>query len=272
MSEPVQGEQVVPEGVQPACGKRGRKSPSVEVVPTDGHVALIDGLESSVARLSAANRALDEFVRELVPEKEIIWVENKQGVRKPVLERGTYAKVFRGLCLTEPEEPKIERVEIGRGEYMFECTTYVETPWGTRAYGFGVAATDEVAAMTRGGPVPVGRRVHDAKARAHTRAWERAIGNLIGLGVLGESEAEGSLDLSQADQPIQFIGALAEKKGISVKGLEDYCQARFGSSLIGLDLRHIPTLKATLEGIRDIEAFEKDLDYWRAMAKEKERA
>lgn len=254
----------------PSKGGRKKGKASVAVVseaPANGHLAMIEGLEGTVGRLTAANRALDALIRELVPAEEIVWVESRQGQRKPVLTRASYAKLFRGLCLTEAEEPQIEREELGRGEYLFECTTFVSTPWGTKAYGVGVAATDEIQATSRSGPIPMGRRVHDAKARAHTRAWERAIGNLIGLGALGDSEVEGSLDLSSADQPIQFIAAMAEKKGISARDLEEYCQARFGSSLIGLELRHIPTLKATLEGVLDVESFAKDLDYWKAMRK-----
>lgn len=205
-------------------------------------------------------KALETYIRSLVPEERVRWVENKKtGERKPVLTRQEYATLFRGFGLTEPEPPVFHVRELPGGELLFECQTRVVWPlMGTQAYGVGCAATDEVADRT----APMGRRVHDAKAKAHTRAWERAIANLLGLGCLGEEEAMGSPELEAVPPAMQYVLKLAQSRGISEAEVKAYVEARFGKNLSGLNAQQIVALKLTIENIGSREQWEKEMAKW----------
>ena len=239
---------------EPAPGAEGRPAPPA---PTGGE-SLADVRLASLEKLIEFQRALDVYLRELVPQDSIRWVENrKDGTKRPVLERQQYAKVFRAFSLSEPEPPKFERYEIGR-EVVFECTTRVV--WqlmGTEAWGVACASTDEVYGES------LGRRMHDAKARAHTRAWERAIANLIGLGALGEEEAAGHPELREVSPALKFVLEMATKKGISKDELRVYVETRWqGEALEQLPTARVVTLKKVIEQIKSKEDWEREMKRW----------
>lgn len=201
---------------------------------------------------------IDEVLKQLVPPDSIRWVESKKdGTKKPVLEKHQYAKIARVLGLTEVGKPEFKRYEIGR-EVVFECTTCVEWPaFGTRAWGVGSAATDGTYADT------YDRRIHDARGKAHTRAWERAISNLVGLGALGDEEVAGHPELVEVSPALKFVLELATKKGISKDELREYVAYRWqGEALERLPTSRVVVLKKVVEQVKSKEDWQKECARW----------
>ena len=217
--------------------------------------------KAALERLIAFQKALDEYLNSIVPSDELIWVQAKDGTKKPVLTRTQYAKIFRSLGLTEPDPPQFTVHEI-KGEVVFECTTRVVWPlMGVQAYGVGCASTDEIDPRA-----PFGRRFHDAKAKAHTRAWERAIANLIGLGALGDVEVENHPELEPVSDAARFVLKMAAERGILEEEIQEYVQKRFGVRLSQLNNAQIVTLKRTIEQIKDRADFEREMARWKGGA------
>lgn len=213
----------------------------------------------ALQRLVEFQQALDTYLRNVIPPDSLKYVVNKRdGTKKPVLERQQYAQVFRALGLTEPDPPQFTVRELRGGDIVYECTTRVVWPlMGVQAWGVGAAGTDEVDPSA-----PWGRRLHDARAKAHTRAWERAIANLIGLGALGEEEAADHPELQALPQAVQFVINLAAKKGITEEELAEYVKARWGCKLADLNAQRTVILKNVIE-TSDRQRFLADLAKWR---------
>lgn len=76
-----------------------------------------------------------------------------------------------------------EYKELGNGEYVVTYTVEVTAPNGRTAQGIGSCSTLE---KTRDGE----KRFHNAESHAHTRAKNRAISDLVGLGELSAEEID----------------------------------------------------------------------------------
>lgn len=80
-----------------------------------------------------------------------------------------------------------EYKDLGEGEFVVTYTVEVSAPNGRTAQGIGSCSTKE---KTKDGE----KRFHNTETHAHTRAKNRAISDLVGLGELSAEEMENDTE------------------------------------------------------------------------------
>lgn len=141
---------------------------------TDGGLPDLEGAKSLLGKFR-------DIKREILSEKEFYEIQ-AEGGRKELLNRRGCSILSLIFQLSEPEPPQVTVTELSEGVMLFRVRTCIQAPNGRRAWGVGSCSTAEIKGK---GP----RAYHDAESKAHTRAKERAVSDLVGGGEITAEEA-----------------------------------------------------------------------------------
>lgn len=193
------------------------ETPSKEITQADAQalkraMELIEGDESSAIVMPAVNAAaaIEAWKAYEALKKAIITPEDIQPIQgKQFLKKSYWRKVatFFNLSVDIVTEKK-EELEHGNTTYHFVCKA--TAPNGRFAIGAGScniyekSKWDEKSGvwLTAYGKTSEPNSIHNARATAETRAWNRAVSNLVGGGeVSAEEVQEIREEKHQASEP-----------------------------------------------------------------------